>query len=93
MKIDLKPNELVINATDIKLDSGEVNKLILTNQNRIYLVYNDIVNEVISGIKDIMYFNKNFLIKNGVIIITDNKEYKFTMKNRTKWEKLFSSIY
>lgn len=93
MKINLKPNELVVKASDIKLESGDINKLVLTNQNRIYFTLNNEIKETISNIKDILYFDKNIFNKNGVIIITDENQYKFTIKNRNKWEKLFSSIY
>jgi hypothetical protein len=95
MKIDLKPNELVIRSSDIKTIDGKELKLILTSQKRIYFIENElIVNEIQSSdIVDIMYFDKNLFNKNGVNIITDNIEYKFTIKNRYKWEKSFSSLY
>jgi len=95
MTVDLKSNELVIKTSDIKTDDGKILKLILTSQKRIYFLENEIIiNEINSSdIIDIMYYNKNFMNKNGVNIITDNVEYKFTIKNRNKWEKSFSSLY
>lgn len=95
MTVDLKANELVTRTSDIKTDDGKILKLILTSQKRIYFLENEvIVNEIQSSdIVDIMYYNKNFINKNGVNIITENSEYKFTIKNRYKWEKSFSSLY
>lgn len=98
MKINLKENELVLKASDIKLldDDNEIKmKLILTNQQRLYFVnsgeHDFEINK--NEIVEITYFNKNIFNKNGVHIITTNDEYEFYIKKRKKWELLFSKLY
>jgi len=83
----LKPNEQVIKAGSGSLNNEKI-KVIVTNQNRIYLN-----NLEFDKITEITYFNKNYFTKNGVHIITENNEVKFLIKNRKSWEKLFSKLY
>lgn len=86
----LQPNELVIKSGKATMcSSNGVVKLILTNQGRIYLD-----DKPFSDFEEITYFDRNIFQKDGVILITKKgKTIKFLVKNRKKWEKLFSKLY
>ena len=94
--ITFKPNELVIKAGNgILLENNEKIdiKVVLTNQNRIYLRNSGVHDKELHGIKEITYFDRNFFNKDGVHVITKTQEVKFLLKGRSKWEKLFSGLY
>lgn len=94
--MNFKPNELVIKAGDGTLleNNEKINiKVILTNQNRIYLNNSGIHDKELDGIKEITYFDRNFFNRDGVHVITKTEEVKFLLKNRKTWEKLFSKLY
>ena len=100
MKIDLKPNELVVKAGDTKhLDDEKKvgGKLILTNQ-RIYFhsPENGEFNMEImpSEIEEVMCFNTSCFSSNGLNIITkEGKELKFKIKKRNAWSKAINQMY
>ncbi len=100
MKIDLKPNELVVKADDsqhIYKESKVLGKLILTNQ-RIYFHSpgnTDYDMEIHpSEIEEVMYFNTNLFSSNGLNIITkEGNELKFKIKKRDSWGKAINQMY
>ncbi len=100
MKIDLKPNEVVVKAGDTQhLNSHETvgGKLILTNQ-RVYFKSeekNEYNMEIMpKEIEEIMYFKTNFLSPNGLNIITkEGKQLKFKIKKRDSWGKAINQMY
>ena len=100
MKIDLKPNELVVKAGDSQhlYDEQKIlGKLILTNQ-RIYFHSpedNRFNMEIMpSDIEEVMYFNTNFFSSNGLNIITkEGEELKFKIKKRNAWGKAINQMY
>lgn len=100
MKIDLKPNELVVKAGDTQhLDDEKKvgGKLILTNQ-RIYFhspENREFSMEIMpSEIEEVMCFNTSFFSSNGLNIITkEGKELKFKIKKRNAWSKAINQMY
>ena len=95
-KMKFKPNEQVIKARDgtLLVDNKKVSiKVIVTNQDRIYLKDSGVYDIELDGIKEITYFDRNCFNKDGVHVITKKDEVKFLIKNRKKWEKLFSKLY
>ena len=101
MKIDLKPNELVVKAGDSQFLNGKdvKGKLIITNQ-RLYFEalaledkhYNQ---EILpSNIREVMPFNSFAFIANGLNIITkEGAELKFKVKKRKSWEAMINKMY
>ena len=101
MKIDLKPNELVVKAGDTFFLNGKdvKGKLIVTNQ-RLYFEaieqgdksYNQEIQP--STIREVLPFKTGFLQSNGLNIITKNgEELKFKVKDRKSWELLINKMY
>jgi hypothetical protein len=97
MKIDLKPNEMVVKASNsIFLNGHKINgKLILTNQ-RIYFKaeeenYNQ---EIVPGeIEEVIPFKTGFLSNKGLNIVKkDGKELNFKVKDRDTWCKLVNQM-
>lgn len=94
MKVNLKPNEVVVKATDtnhLANDDKVKGKLILTNQ-RIYFKTLDLDQEKFNvellpaDISEVMVFNTYSLFSNGLSLITrDGRELKFTLKKRDEW--------
>jgi len=100
MKIDLKPNEVVVKASDSQhLNSNESvgGKLILTNQ-RVYFKSeerNEYNMEIMpKEIEEIIYFKTNILSPNGLNIVTkEGKQLKFKIKKRDSWGKAINQMY
>lgn len=101
MKIDLKPNELVVKAGDSQFLNGKdvKGKLIVTNQ-RLYFEaidaedkhYNQEIQP--SSIREVLPFNSYTIIPNGLNIVTKNgEELKFKVKKRKSWELLINKMY
>lgn len=101
MKIDLKPNELVVKAGDSQFLNGKEvkGKLIVTNQ-RLYFEaiaqedknYNQEINP--SNIREVIPFNTFAFLTNGLNIVTkDGEELKFKVKKRRNWEVLINKMY
>ena len=101
MKIDLKPNELVVKAGDSLFLNGKdvKGKLIVTNQ-RVYFEaisfedkkYNREINP--SDIREVMPFSTFVFISNGLNIVTrEGEELRFKVKNRKSWELLINKMY
>lgn len=94
MKVNLKPNEVVVKASDtshLTCDSKVKGKLILTNQ-RIYFQTVDMENKNLNfellpaDISEVMVFNTYSFFSNGLsLITTDGRELKFTIKKRDDW--------
>jgi hypothetical protein len=100
MKVDLKPNEVVVKAGDSKHINGKGDvsgKLILTNQ-RVYFKspeqteYNM---EIMPGdIEEVIFFNTNAFSPNGLNIVTkEGDELKFKIKKRDSWGKAINQMY
>jgi hypothetical protein len=101
MKIDLKPNELVVKAGDTKFLNGkDVNgKLVITNQ-RVYFIAKELrdknYNREIqpTEIREVMPFNTFAILPNGLNVVTKaGEELKFKVKNRQSWENLINRMY
>jgi len=101
MKIDLKPNELVVKAGDSEFLNGKdvKGKLIATNQ-RLYFEaiaaddssYSREIQP--SEIREVMPFNTFAFISNGLNIVTKNgEELKFKVKKRSSWENTINKMY
>jgi len=100
MKIDLKPNEQVIKATDSQYMNGSTvdGKLILTNQ-RIYfksaienIDYNLEIMPV--DIREVIPFKTGFFSNKGLNIVKkDGLELNFKLNERDKWCKLVNQMY
>ncbi len=101
MKIDLKPNELVVKAGDSLFLNGKdvKGKLIVTNQ-RLYFEaishedknYNREIQP--SSIREVLPFSTSIFSSNGLNIITkEGEELKFKVKGRKSWELLINKMY
>jgi len=89
-----KANEQVIKVGKGTLIKEKIPvKVILTNQDRIYLNNSGVHDMELEDIKEVTYFDRNFLKRDGVHIITEKDEVKFLIQNRKSWEKLFSKLY
>jgi len=94
MKVNLKPNEVVVKASDTSHLTNEdkvKGKLILTNQ-RIYFKSIDHDKDEFdfellpTEISEVMVFNTYSFFSNGLSLITkDGRELKFTIKKRDEW--------
>jgi hypothetical protein len=102
MKFNLKENEVVLKASESDhLNKGEkiAGKLILTNQRIYFRSLNDTLHKfnheiLFNQIKEIIYFKNGFFSKKGIAVITRNdKELKFTMKNRDVWGQMINQMY
>ena len=101
MKIDLKPNELVVKAGDSQFLNGKdvKGKLIVTNQRLYFEAIEDVdkhYNQEIqpSTIQEVLPFNSFAVIPNGLNIVTKNgDELKFKVKKRKAWELLINKMY
>lgn len=100
MKIDLKPNEVVVKASDSKHINGKGDiqgKLILTNQ-RVYFkspedqTYN--MEIMPRDIEEVIYFNTGMFSSNGLNIVTkEGSQLKFKIKKRDSWGKAINQMY
>lgn len=101
MKIDLKPNELVVKAGDSQFLNGKdvKGKLIVTNQ-RLYFEaiaqqdkhYSQEIEP--SDIREVLPFNTFAIMANGLNIVTkEGEELKFKVKKRKAWEALINKMY
>jgi len=101
MKINLKPNELVVKAGNTYFLNGKdvKGKLIVTNQ-RLYFEaiehddksYNQEIQP--SNIREVMPFKTSFFTSNGLNIVTkEGEELKFKVKDRKAWELLINKMY
>jgi hypothetical protein len=101
MKIDLKPNELVVKAGDTEFLNGKdvKGKLIVTNQ-RLYFEavatedkhYNQ---EILPAeIREVLPFKSSIFFSNGLNIVRkDGEELRFRVKKRSSWEMLINKMY
>ncbi len=100
MKVDLKPNEVVVKASDTQHlnDDEKVNgKLILTNQ-RVYFKSPEQTNynmEILPrDIEEVIYFKTNMISSNGLNIVTkEGSQLKFKIKKRDSWGKAINQMY
>jgi len=100
MKVDLKPNEVVVKASDshhLNEEKKVSGKLILTNQ-RVYFKSpgnNDFNMEILPNeIEEIIYFNTSMLFPNGLNIVTkEGEQLKFKIKKRDSWGKAINQMY
>ncbi len=100
MKVDLKPNEVVVKAGDSQHINGKGNingKLILTNQ-RVYFKSprdSDYNMEIMPGdIEEVIYFNTGMFASNGLSIVTKaGSQLKFKIKKRNAWGKAINQMY
>ncbi len=102
MKLDLKPNEMVVKAgnSDRLCNGNKVDgKFIVTNQ-RIYFKclngharQNDL--EIMpSQIREVHFFNTGFLSPSGLnIILKGGEEMKFRVKQRNSFGELINRMY
>ena len=101
MKIDLKPNELVVKAGDSEFLNGKdvKGKLIVTNQ-RLYFEaiasedkhYNQEIQP--TNIREVLPFKSSIFSANGLNIVTKSgEELKFKVKKRSSWELLINKMY
>jgi hypothetical protein len=100
MKVDLKPNEVVVKAGDSRHINGKGDvegKLILTNQ-RVYFKspqdtsYN--MEIMPSDIEEVIFFNTGMFSSNGLNIVTKKgSELKFRIKQRNAWGKAINQMY
>ena len=101
MKVDLKPNELVVKAGDSLFLNGKdvKGKLIVTNQRLYFEAINEAdkhYNQEIqpSNIREVLPFNSFAFIANGLNIVTkDGEELRFKVKKRKSWELLINKMY
>jgi len=103
MKINLKPNELVIKAADTNhyynCHEQIQGKLILTNQRLYFKTHDQGINkfdmEILpTQIKEVIYFKTKKIFPNGLNIITkDGKELRFVLKKRNSWGEMINKMY
>ena len=100
MKIDLKPNEQVVKASDSKYMNGSIvhTKLILTTQrisfksSRTPENSHDLEIEPVN-IKEVIPFKTGLFSNNGLNIIQkDGKELNFKVKDRDTWCQLVNRL-
>ena len=97
MKVDLKPNEMVVKASDSTYLNGQkVNgKLILTNQRIYFKAQLDNYNQEIEpgDIREVIPFKTGFFSNNGLNIVKkDGKELNFKVKDRDTWCQLVNRM-
>jgi hypothetical protein len=100
MKIDLKPNEQVVKASDSKYMNGTTvsGKLILTNQ-PMYFKRTDSsegtqdLEIVPEDIREVLPFKTGLFSNNGLNIVRkDGKELNFKVKDRDTWCQLVNRL-
>jgi hypothetical protein len=102
MKIDMKPNEVVVKAGDsdriyngTKIDG----KLIVTNQRIYFKGLNGNAGKydleiVPSEIHEVHFFNTGFLSPNGLnLILKGGEQLKFRVKQRNSFGELINKMY
>ena len=97
MKIDLKPNEMVVKASDSKYMNGNKvkGKLILTNQRIYFISTDDSHNKEINPeeIHEVIPFKTGLFSNNGLNIVKkDGSEINFNVKDRDTWCKLVNKL-
>ncbi|MGM0531377.1 MAG: GRAM domain-containing protein [Bacteroidota bacterium] len=100
MKVDLKPNEVVVRAGDSQHLNGKgkiAGKLILTNQ-RVYFKSPDQSEynmEIMpTDIEEVIFFNTSAFSSNGLNIVTrGGDELKFKISQRNAWGKAINQMY
>ena len=101
MKVELKPNEVVVKAGDTNhlLENEKVKgKLILTNQRLYFKSLNlDMTKSnfelLPADISEVMVFNVFSLSGNGLSLITrDGRELKFMIKKRDDWCRMINGM-
>ncbi len=97
MKIDLKPNEMVIKASNSKFLNGNTvaGKLILTNQRIYFKSEEENNNQEIepSQIREVIPFKTGFFSNKGLNIVRkDGKELNFKVNDRDTWCKLVNQL-
>jgi hypothetical protein len=102
MKVNLKPNEVVIRAGNSNFrhtDQVVLGKLIVTNQ-RIYFKtvheeFRFFDREITPDqILELIFFNTRWLIPNGLSIRTrSGDELPFVVSNRSEWARLITKMF
>jgi len=102
MRIDLKPNEVVVKAGNSdRLDNGSKvdGKFIVTNQRIYFKCLNGHAEKydleiVPSQIREVHFFNTGFLSPNGLnLILKGGEEIKFSVKQRNSFGELINRMY
>ncbi len=101
MVVDLKANEVVTKAGDVKFFAPEAQvkgKLILTNQ-RLYFktledTYMDYNMEILpTDIRELTFFKTKLIFQNGLSLVTRNGLHlKFLVKGRDAWSKMINKL-
>jgi hypothetical protein len=93
----LKPNEHVVKVGNAKLiinDEKISAKIIFTNQDRLYIYYNeDIIELDKNNVIDILYFDRFLILHDRLDIITKYQNFKLILKKRNTWEILLGKLY
>jgi hypothetical protein len=102
MRIDLKPNEVVVKAgnSDRLCNGNKIDgKLIVTNQRIYFKCVNGQAAEydleiIPSQIREVHFFNTGFFSPNGLnVILRGGGEMKFTVKQRNAFGELINRMY
>lgn len=102
MRIDLKPNEIVVKAGNSnRLDNGSKvdGKFIVTNQRIYFKCLNGHAEKydleiTPAQIREVHFFNTGFLSPNGLnLILKGGEELKFRVKQRNSFGELINSMY
>ncbi len=102
MKIDLKPNEMVVKAGNSdRLENGSKidGKFIVTNQRIYFKGLNGNAGKydleiMPSDIREVHFFNTGFLSPNGLnLILKGGLEFRFRVKQRNSFGELINSMY
>ena len=97
MKIDLKPNEIVVKACNSSYLNGSKidGKLILTNQRIYFKTELSSFDQEIepADIREVLPFKTSFFSNNGLNIVKkDGQELNFKVKDRDTWCKLVNQM-
>lgn len=102
MRIDLKPNEMVVKAgnSDRYLDGGTIDgKFIVTNQRIYFKTLNGHGEQydleiTPAQIREVHFFNTGLLSPNGLnLILKGGEEIKFRVKQRNSFGELINRMY
>jgi hypothetical protein len=102
MRIDLKPNEVVVKAGNSdRLDNGSKvdGKFIVTNQRIYFKCLNGHAEKydleiTPAQIREVHFFNTGFLSPNGLnLILKGGEEIKFRIKQRNSFGELINRMY
>ena len=102
MRIDLKPNEVVVKAGNSdRLDNGSKvdGKFIVTNQRIYFKCLNGYAEKydleiTPAQIREVHFFNTGFLSPNGLnLILKGGEEIKFRIKQRNSFGELINRMY